>query len=155
MNIKELKIKLNRLASLPRTLNLHLGNIVLAEIKESFVSQKDPITSKAWQPLSAKTLAQKNRSYARAKKGKVAVGFRILRASGALEDNWSIEATDQSVTVSNNSKAANGAPYGLFHQMGTKKLPRRRFLPIDDAGALSKDLQAEIQKAIKNTIEKG
>lgn len=123
-----------------------LGNTLRNEIELSFENEKSPFGGK-WKPLKEPTLK------AKIKKGE---SEKILRKSGNLSDNWSIDATPTKVSISNNSQGKNGFKYGLTHQFGSAKkgIPAREFLPIDKNHHLPNGLKNQIIKDVESFIEK-
>lgn len=115
-----------------------IGNIVRNSIEESFENQSDP-WGKKWEALKPATI--------KAKKGK----GKILRATGELEDKWNIEATSSSVKVFGQGKA-KGYEYGRVHQWGSskKKIPSRKFLPLDESGVIAPRVYEEIKTSVED-----
>jgi phage virion morphogenesis protein len=118
-----------------------LGGMVLNSIEESFASQQSPFGD-TWDPR---------------KKSKTNQSTLVLRDEGNLSDKWVVNATDKGVIVSNNS-----AWYGIVHQKGTDKagrggktkIPKRPFLPINEAGDLEPTLKKDMISYLEDAIEK-
>lgn len=77
----------------------------------------------------------------------------ILRDSGDLYSRWEISRQANSVIVSNNV-SKNGFNYPLAHQYGTKTIPARPFLPVDENNELEGELNANIKRVIIDSINK-
>jgi len=142
-NIQEINIYLSTIATkldqdaLQNALNSS-GNRVRNIIEEAFVNEADPNTKQKWQELKKTTRLRKLRS------GK---SSKILRNSGALASSWHIQNTKNMVKVYNNmASSKDGFSYGIVHQFGSAKnnLPSRGFLPINDDGKISQELEEEI-----------
>ena len=126
-----------------------IGNMVYNVTMESFENQKSPFGEK-WKDLSKAT--------EKSKKGK----GRILRHSGDLEDKWNIEATNNKVEITGNTKSKKGYPYGAVHQFGSSKAGRNRnikiearpFLPIDNDGFLEDNLKNAIEDMLTKELKK-
>lgn len=147
-----------------------IGEKVKLQIELSFERERSPF-GQAWAPLSANTaIAYMRKSGApkgaRARNRVFLAKFgaggskKILRLSGNLADRWNVEASETSVTISNNS-SRDGFPYGLTHQFGSHNgwgrgiyIPARPFLPIDKNGALLPTLQNDIENYLIREIEK-
>jgi len=118
-----------------------LGGMVLNSIEESFASQQSPFGD-TWDPR---------------KKSKEGQSTLVLRDEGNLSDKWVVNATSEVVVVSNNS-----AWYGIVHQEGTDKagrggkttIPKRPFLPINEAGDLEPTLKEDMTRYLEDAIEK-
>lgn len=119
-----------------------VGNIVRNSIEESFENQSDP-WGKKWEALSPKTI--------KAKKGK----GKTLRLSGELEDKWNIEASSSHVKVFGQGKSEKGFEYGRVHQWGSskKKIPSRKFLPVDESGVIAPRVYEEIKEAVEDKLK--
>lgn len=145
--LKEINAKLSELADglkgegIKKKLNT-IGGMVLNTIEESFASQKSPF-GETWDVR---------------KKSKVGQSTLILRDEGNLSDKWMVNATNTEVTVGNNS----AGDYGMAHQWGTDKagrgkkttIPKRSFLPINEAGNLEQSLQEDIIAYLDDAIGK-
>lgn len=118
-----------------------IGNMVYNVTMESFENQKSPFGEK-WKDLSKAT--------EKSKKGK----GRILRHSGDLEDKWNIEATNNKVEITGNTKSKKGYSYGAVHQWGSKRIKARPFLPIDNDGFLEDNLKNAIEDMLTKELKK-
>lgn len=101
----------------PQTLHdLHnlAGREVYEQIQLDFSAQRDP-DGVYWQPSRA---AQRERR-------------RTLRDTGALQDGITWMADSRGVIIKTTGRANR---YATFHKRGTRRMPRRRFMP--DAGKL-------------------
>lgn len=147
-----------------------IGEKVKLQIELSFERERGPF-GQAWAPLSANTaIAYMRKSGApkgaRARNRVFLAKFgaggskKILRVTGHLAELWSVDPSETSVTISNNS-SNEGFPYGLTHQFGSHNgwgrgiyIPARPFLPIDKSGALLPTLQNDIENYLIREIEK-
>jgi phage gpG-like protein len=139
-----------------------IGGMITNTIEDSFESERSPWGEK-WKPLKVVSYhlgysIGKGKS-PHTKKGKQSVGFskyienkKILRESGNLADKWLTKATSESVEVSGNAKSKKGFAYGAVHQWGSKKVPIRRFLPVDESGGLEPKLQEMIESYLEKRI---
>ncbi|MFC6592408.1 phage virion morphogenesis protein [Deinococcus lacus] len=110
-NMTRLQQQLRDLAD-PQTLHdLHnlAGREVHAQIQADFTAQQAPDGS-YWQPSRA---AQRE-------------GRRTLRDSGALQDGITWKADSRGVVIQTTGRANR---YAGFHQHGTRRLPKRQFMP--------------------------
>lgn len=99
-----------RLASLPgvlRTIPPEWGDRAVAELKDGFISKRDPY-GRPWRP--------QKRHY----------GNPLMRRSGALMGSISGNANGVSFTVK------YGTPYGGYHQGGTRRMVARQIIPDRD-----------------------
>ena len=147
-----------------------IGEKVKLQIELSFERERSPF-GQAWAPLSANTAIaymrkSGTRGGARVRNRVFLAKFgaggskKILRSTGHLAENWSVDPSETSVTISNNS-SNEGFPYGLTHQFGSHNgwgrgiyIPARPFLPIDKSGALLSSLQNDIEGYLIREIEK-
>ena len=147
-----------------------IGEKVRTRIELSFERERSPF-GQAWTPLSANTaIAYMRKSGApkgaRARNRVFLAKFgaggskKILRVTGHLAELWSVDPSETSVTISNNS-SNEGFPYGLTHQFGSHNgwgrgiyIPARPFLPIDKSGTLLPSLQKDIESYLIREIEK-
>lgn len=148
-----------------RSTLLTVGNMVKATITESFENERSPFGEK-WAPLKVISYhlgysIGKGKS-THTKRGVQTKGFqryaankRILIESTHLWRNWVVVTDTDGVEISNNSaRTSKGFIYGLAHQNGTKKIPARPFLPIDDNGNLEPRLLKTIESYLSNQITK-
>lgn len=175
--IEELQAKLQKLetkldgSGMQKTME-KIGDFIKTDIELSFENEKSPFGQK-WKPLSSVTafMAIGGKKSGFTKNGKrQRKGFlkkwgahgskRILVESGKLANKWDFKATNNSVTVFNNS-SNDGFPYGLTHQFGTSNafgkginIPARPFLPIDESGNLETALNKSIIDELENDIER-
>lgn len=128
------------------------GNRVLNIIEESFESETNPVTNQKWEDLKESTKLRK------LKKGR---SSKPLRDRGALADKWRVSNSGTETKVYNNSKK-DGFVYGIAHHFGSDnagrnkntKIPSRGFLPINDDGGLTPDLEKEILEIFEEFIVK-
>ncbi|MDD3467490.1 MAG: phage virion morphogenesis protein [Campylobacterales bacterium] len=129
-------------AQMKTTMNT-IGNMVQNVIEESFEKEQSPWGEK-WEKLKDATLKHK------LKKGK---SSKKLRFEGDLSDRWLTHADATSVTIASNTKSPKGYPYGAVHQWGSKKVPARRFFPVDESGKMESGLQKQIEDYLDKKIE--
>ncbi|WP_297895737.1 phage virion morphogenesis protein [uncultured Campylobacter sp.] len=147
-----------------------IGEKVRTQIELSFERERSPF-GQAWTPLSVNTaIAYMRKSGARGgarRRNRVFLAKfgaggskKILRVTGHLAELWSVDPSETSVTISNNS-SNEGFPYGLTHQFGSHNgwgrgiyIPARPFLSIDKSGALLPSLQKDIENYLIREIEK-
>ncbi|CAM2961057.1 phage virion morphogenesis protein [Helicobacter felis] len=117
---------------------------ILTEVKlaienhteHAFRVQKDPVSGASWSPLKPASLKVKRPNM----RAKILQNTRAMR-SGVhvqIEGNKVVTQIDQS----------NAEKYAPFHQLGTSKMPQRRFLPFGDQGVPSEALQRDIQEIL-------
>ncbi|MGE4510631.1 MAG: phage virion morphogenesis protein [Sulfurimonadaceae bacterium] len=147
--LEEIQSSLNKLsqtlspAQMKTTMNT-IGNMVQNKIEESFENEKSPWNEK-WEKLKDATLQYK------LKKGK---SSKKLRFDGNLADFWLPHATASSVVIANNKgKSPKGFAYGIVHQWGSKRVPVRRFFPVDKSGKMESGLQKQIEDYLDKKIE--
>jgi phage gpG-like protein len=121
-----------------------IGNMVQNVIEESFEKERSP-WNEEWEKLKDATIKHKQ------KKGK---SNKKLRFEGDLADFWLPHATASSVVIANNKgKSPKGFAYGAVHQWGSKKVPVRRFFPVDESGKMESGLQKQIEDYLDKKIE--
>uniref|UniRef100_UPI0013D16BB9 phage virion morphogenesis protein n=1 Tax=Helicobacter suis TaxID=104628 RepID=UPI0013D16BB9 len=108
------------------TITREIANIIEDEVRQAFEQQKDPVTNQAWKPLKAKTARHKPRNKP------------ILEKSGLMRSAVRVDIEGNSI------KARVNVPYAQFHQLGTRKMPQRRFMPFKDNGEASNSLISKI-----------
>jgi phage gpG-like protein len=115
----------NRLGDLTPAMK-GVGEYMLVKTRERFDDEVDPSGQK-WRELAPETIASKQRRKKKpGKRARVRAGATdILKESWLLRDTIAYNADSTSVRV--------GTPqeYGVFHQSGTKRMPRRAFLGVD------------------------
>lgn len=100
-----------------------VGEYMLLKTRDRFDREVDP-ENKAWAPLAAATIKAKQRKRDQGKGGLAPSG--ILKESGLLRDTITYQLKKDGVLI--------GTPraYGQYHQFGTKRMPMRQFLGVDD-----------------------
>jgi phage virion morphogenesis protein len=106
-----------------------IGEDMRFMIWQGFEAERDP-WGKSWAPL-------KNPSKRRA-------GGKILRDTGRLFNSIGYTVTPTSVSV------GTSIEYGVFHQMGTKRMPARKFLPLTNS---YKNLPKEYRQSIMDMLK--
>ncbi|AJC92491.1 putative phage virion morphogenesis protein [Campylobacter subantarcticus LMG 24377] len=122
------------------------GESIRNAIIDSFKNERS-IFGQKWQGLKPATIKQK------IKEGK---NNGILKRDGELskETNWQSKVSKNSVEVFNNIQSKKGFKYGLTHQYGSKYIPARAFLPIDNNNVLHKSVRETIYEDTKDFIKK-
>lgn len=100
------------------------GREVAALIQDGFTAESDPY-GRGWKPSAAA-----NRE-----------GRRTLRETGALQDGIKWKADSRGLLLSTSGSANN---YAVYHQKGTRRLPKRQFMP--DPGELPPIYRQEVGK---------
>ncbi|MDR0580267.1 MAG: phage virion morphogenesis protein [Campylobacteraceae bacterium] len=120
----------------------HIARPIYNEVVKAYEAESDLVTGVKWKKLSDVTL--------KAKKGK---GI-ILYHQGTLQDRTAWDVKDNTAFIGTNA-AAKGYAYPAVHQFGSnsKKITKRRFLPITDEGALSDKLVVLIENALNKKFE--
>jgi len=129
-------------AQMKTTMNT-IGNMVQNVTEESFEKERSPWGEK-WEKLKDATIKHKQ------KKGK---SSKKLRFEGDLSDRWLAHADASSVVIASNVKSPKGFAYGVVHQWGSKKVPARRFFPVDKSGKMESGLQKQIEDYLDTKIE--
>lgn len=87
-----------------------------------------------WAPLAASTVRRKGHD-------------KLLYDTGRLRDSITLgTVTDRTATV------GTDAPYSIFHQMGTKRMDARPFIPADGQGGLTPQAAGEIKDVMEGVI---
>lgn len=87
-----------------------------------------------WAPLAASTIRRKGHD-------------KLLYDTGHLRDSITLGiVTDRTATV------GSDAPYSIFHQMGTKRMDARPFIPADGQGGLTPQAAGEIKDVMEGVI---
>ncbi|WP_163532872.1 phage virion morphogenesis protein [Helicobacter suis] len=122
-------------------------NIIMYEIRElirqeidySFTLQKDPVTGQNWPPLKPATIKRK----------KPRMRTQILQNTRVMRRGVNLQILGNTIEVSNAER------YAPFHQLGTRKMPQRRFLPFDNQGRPAPALENEINEILEPTGKGG
>ena len=85
---------------------------IVKHVSDRFRSATDP-EGAAWKPLAASTVARRRKR-----------SDRILQDTGILKNSITATSNAKSITFGTN------VPYAGPHQFGTRKMPRRAFLPV-------------------------
>lgn len=87
-----------------------------------------------WAPLAASTVRRKGHD-------------KLLYDTGRLRDSITLGmVTDRTATV------GTDAPYSIYHQMGTKRMDARPFIPADGQGGLTPQAAGEIKDVMEGVI---
>lgn len=142
-NIQELESFLNGMAK--RTTNMHpimgiIGEKIVTISKEAFEKEQDPISGKAWSPLSQATLKNK------AKRGKAQ--SKKLHDRGDLKKSIDYKATNDSVEM------YAGKVYAATHFFGDDKrnIEQRRYMPFTDSLDLGNKIKDELLEDLGDYI---
>lgn len=96
-----------------------VGGYVLGQlIPEQFKKQGTP---KRWAPLSPRYAAWKRRRYG---------NLPILVLTGRMRKGFKIKTGPRSLSIVNTVKRRGGKPYWVYHQYGTRHMPRRPVLQL-------------------------
>jgi len=130
--LDKLQKHLEQLASVPSQASREIADGITRELQKEFKQGTDPY-GKAWKPLRPSTL----------KSGRHPPP---LTDSGRLRDG----------TLAQPMRGAGvqivvGAPYGVFHQYGTRRMARRPILPT---GAMPKAWSAIIRASVSRILKK-
>lgn len=98
------------------------GREVYALVQDGFTAESDPY-GRGWKPSAAASRE----------------GRRTLRETGALQDGIKWKADSRGLIL---STTGNANRYATFHQSGTRRMPRRQFMP--EPGQLPPLYQKEI-----------
>lgn len=123
----ELRARLNRLAGGLEPLATRIRARVVNMHQRRVATEKTDPDGRPWPPLAASTLSYKR-------------GTMLVETSRLL---GSFTSTQSGLTVTVSNQAI---PYNMFHQFGTKRMPRRRFM-----GLGAKNI-TEIQQTCRNFI---
>jgi phage gpG-like protein len=116
--VAELAAKCRDMAARARDITpaLTVGALdVKALVSDGFRKSFDPATGKPWQPLAAATIAQRRQN-----------SSKPLVDTGTLSRSIETRASGTTITV------GTIVPYAGKHQVGTDRIPQRRFLPTID-----------------------
>lgn len=122
----------------PRRVLKAAGLVVEARAKRAF---DDPaLRPAAWRALKPATIKAKMRKN---------LSSAILKANGVL---WrSIRITDLTSTT---VKIGSDRFCAKFHQLGTKRMPARPFLPFTPEGRLVPDAKSRVEAAMRRALER-
>jgi len=142
-NIQELENFLVDMAQ--RTKNLRsvmgmIGEKVVTVSKEAFEKEQDPISGKAWSPLSQATLKSK------AKRGKAQ--SKKLHDRGDLKKSIDYEASNDSVEM------YAGTEYAATHFFGDdrRNIKQRKYMPFTDSLDLGDKIKDELLEDMADYI---
>jgi phage gpG-like protein len=131
-------LKRLRAAQNPRPVLQAAGLVVEARAKRAF--DEPALRPASWRALKAATLRAKARKN---------LSTAILKANGVL---WrSIRITTLTNTI---VRIGSDRFYAKFHQLGTKRMPARPFLPFTAQGRLVPDARRRVESAMRRALEK-
>lgn len=126
-------IKVGGKLKAPRLILTRIGRKLVTYFKENMVSEGVKLTKQRWKELSPATAAAKSR-----------LGFggkKILERTGKLKKAIkTLSVTSHTVTIGNKT------PYYKFHQLGGKKIPKRKQLGVNND--VNRIVMTEIMKDI-------
>jgi phage virion morphogenesis protein len=143
-NIQELENYLSAMAK--RTTNMRpvmgmIGEKIVTISKEAFEKEQDPISGKAWSPLSKATLKSK------ARRGK-ANNKKLVDSADLKTKSIDYEATNDSVET-----YASGE-YAATHFFGddSRNIKQRRYMPFTDSLDLGDKIKDELLEDLGDYI---
>jgi len=111
---------------------------LLTVTEEAFEAQRSP-GGKAWPDLAPATWRHKRTP-------------KMLYESGALQGSLTPESDSHEARLGVNA-TSRGFPYGIVHQFGSRRVPARPFLPVDQSGALEASVVEEILDLFRDYLE--
>lgn len=122
----------------PSTWASAVGEVLVEDIEQRFQTESDPWGA-AWAALSPVTLR------IRAKRGR---SGKILQVTRNLANSKFWRLSGQRLII------GIGATYGMFHQLGTSRMPARPMMPIRPGGRIDfpQRLLTEIRETIRDAI---
>ena len=162
-NIQELESFLNDMSK--RTTDMHpvmgmIGEKVVTISKEAFEKEQDPISGKAWSPISSTSLFAKTggKNNSKIKSGKRhtkdflrnAANKKILHDKGDLKKSIDYTASKDSVEM------YAGTEYAATHFFGDseRNIKQRRYMPFTDSLDLDVKLSNELLEDLGDYILK-
>ncbi len=160
-NIQELESFLGNMAQ--RTKNLRpvmgmIGEKVVKISKEAFEKEQDPISGKAWSPISSTSLFAKTggKNNSKIKSGKRhtkdflrnAANKKILHDRGDLKKSIDYKASNDSVEM------YAGKVYAATHFFGddSRNIKQRRYMPFTDSLDLADKIKDELLEDLGDYI---
>ena len=137
-----------------------IGEKVVTISKEAFEKEQDPITGKAWSPISSTSLFAKigGKNSSKIKSGKRhtkaflrnVASQKILHYRGDLKDSIDYKASNDSVEM------YAGTEYAATHFFGDSKrnIKQRRYMPFTDSLDLDVKLSNELLEDLGDYILK-
>ena len=118
---------------------LAAGGLVLA--RDTRLTWKESSRRPApWPPLAEKTVRRKGHG-------------KLLYDTGKLRDSIRMDPP-----TANEAKVGTDAPYAIYHQKGTGKMPARPFIPVSPEGKLTPQTEracgAAMEAAIRASLPK-
>jgi phage gpG-like protein len=159
-NIQELENYLNDMSK--RTTNMKpimnsIGETLHRKSMEAFEKEKDPITGRAWSPISSTSLFAQTggKKNSKTKSGKHTKSFlravadkRILRDKGDLQNSIDYTATNDSLEF------VAAKEYAATHFFGDRKrnIKQRRYMPFTDDLDIDRKTTDEILEDLADYI---
>jgi phage gpG-like protein len=133
--MQRLEENLRKLAEIPSRAAVEASVEITKELKREFASGKDPY-GRAWAPLKPSTIKSGRRA-------------PPLTDTGTLRDGTEakpLRGAGIAVTV--------GAPYGVYHQAGTRKMAPRKILPeLVMPASWNRAIVNAVRKAFKKVVK--
>jgi phage virion morphogenesis protein len=129
--VRQALARLRRVTSDLRAPMSSIGEYLSKRVDDGFRKEQDPY-GVPWAPLNPRTIKRKQ------KQRPPAIN-KVLQNSGLFRSSFSYSADKDSVEIGSNRVSKSGAPIGLFHQLGTGRLPKRETLPNDSQGLPDRD----------------
>lgn len=105
-----------------RSIHRMMAREALERSAQAYDREADPVTGRPWAALKPST---------RVRKAKRCTTLRKLVCSGRLRGSMKQGGAGNIVQVTRRyARVGTSVPYGIFHQHGTRKMRRRRFLGV-------------------------
>ena len=137
---RELSDALRRLRSRAEDLSPFMADaaeLILTVTEEAFDAQRSP-DGTPWPDLAPATWKRKRTR-------------RKLYESGNLQGSLSADSDAHSATVGVGA-TSRGFAYGIVHQLGSRRVPARPFLPVDESGALTESVKEELLELLERYL---
>lgn len=106
-----------------------IGLYLVEVSQQAFDNESDPVTGQPWKPLSPKYKAWKEgRNTRMSARRRRTPGFRPRGTKILVLQGYLKRSIHSLVTGKKRVAVGTNVPYGEYHQYGTGKMPRRRFL---------------------------
>lgn len=122
-----------------KAIHREMANVVYGQAQEAFENERSP-AGDVWLPLKPETIRRKG-------------GSKKLYEEGTLQGTLYAVATPEYGEVGV-SATANGFPYPAVHQYGSKHVPARPFMPLDENGEVLENTAEEIMAAVLEGIDR-
>lgn len=125
--------RLQRATNDMRPAMAEIGEYVSRRVDEGFRREQDWY-GVPWSQLAPKTVKRKQTQRPPAIQKK-------LQNTGLFRASFSYSVGANFVEVGSNRVSSSGAPLGIFHQLGTRRMPKREVLPNEQQGLPPVDSQ--------------